>query len=353
MKSREIVRRSIHFDSPPRLPFAGSMGETDFTGDTVALFPDFPCTWWLGGGGRDEWGCEWVVEPGTKDMGQVKNVVLPDLAAYAQVAVPDALNPKRYARWEPVLERAEREGKYVVVCNGPILFERAHFLHGFTETLVDAMDNPEGMRAFLRHVARYHLDTIRYVREHFPGRIHGYRGTDDWGTQTAPLVSPGVFAEVFQPVYAEIFGAVHDAGMDAWMHSCGQNLELVPALIDAGLDVINLLQPRIFPIPRLKELRGRIAFEMVGDMQTTLPTGDRDAIRREIEEIVDACCAETGGLVVMKVDRMFTEADGVAPELAGFCEAEYRRLDPWASRPPQNARMGAAASHVRGLSSPL
>ena len=329
MNACEIVRRAIRFEGPPRLPFTGSMGETDFTGDTVALFPEFPCIWWLGGGGRDEWGCEWVVEPGAKDMGQVKNVVLPDLESYGEVAVPDALNPQRYAAWAPVLERAEREGKYVVLCNGPFLFERAHFLHGFVETLVDALENPDGLRALLRHLARYHLDTIRYVRGHFPGRIHGYRGTDDWGTQTAPLVSPDVFADVFQPVYAEIFGAVHDAGMDAWMHSCGHNLALIPGLVEAGLDVINLLQPQLFPVPLLKGLRGRICFEMAGDMQRTLPTGDRAAIRREIGEILDACCTDAGGLIVEKMDRMFFEAGGISPETGRFCEQEYRRLDPW------------------------
>ena len=332
MTSCEVVRRSIRFEAPPRLPFTGSMGETDFTGDTVALFPDFGRAWWLGGGGRDEWGCEWVVEPGSRDMGQVKNVVLPDLADFARVAVPDALDPQRYRHWEPILDRAAREGRYVVLCNGPFLFERVHFLHGFAETLMDSLEQPERMQAFLRHLARYHLDTIRYVREHFNGRIHGYRGTDDWGTQTAPLVSPAVFNTVFKPVYAAIFGAIHDAGMDVWMHACGEVLELLDAFIDAGLDVANLLQPSIFPVPRLGAWRGRLCFEMVADMQSTLPRGDRDALRREIAAIVEACCAPDGGLIAMRVDRMFTEADGIDPALAGFCAATYRQLDPWRAK---------------------
>lgn len=332
MIARNVVRRAIRFGYPTRLPFTGNMGETDFSGDTVAVFPDFGCNWWLGGGGRDEWGCVWEVNPATKDMGQVKNIVLPDLGDYEQVAIPNALAPRRYAAWEPVLERAERDGKYVVLCNGPFLFERAHFLHEFSQTLIDSIERPEMMQQFLRRLAGYHLDTIRYVREHFPGRIHGYRGTDDWGSQTATLVSPHVFRDVFWPVYREIFRAIHAAGMDAWMHSCGQIFELIPAFIDAGLDVINLLQPAIFPIPRLKELRGRICFEMVGDMQTTLPKGDCDAIRAEIEAILDACCAESGGLVVIKPDRMFFEADGISPDVGRFCEAEYRRLDPWRNR---------------------
>jgi len=336
MTPKEVVRRAIRFQEPPRLPFAGSMGETDFTGDTVALFPDFGLKWWLGGGGCDEWGCVWEVKPEARDMGQVKNIVLRDLEDYAQARVPDALNPARYAHWPRLLDQAEREGKYVVVCNGPFLFERAHFLHGFTETLMDIADNPAVMRAFLRRLARYHLDTLRYIKEHFPGRVHGYRGTDDWGTQTAALISPAAFREVFQPVYAGIFAAAHEAGMDVWMHSCGQVLSLAPCLIEAGLDVINLLQPAIFPLPRLKDLRGRVCFEVVGDVQSTLPGGDRGAIRREIEAILDACCATSGGIVVEKLDRMLLDADGIAPEVGAFCEETYRQLDPWCAKVDMN-----------------
>ena len=104
------------------------MGDTDFSGDTVALFPDVGVKFWLGGGGTDEWGCRWEVHPGTKDMGQVKSITLADVADYAALKVPDASDPKRYAAWPAILDRAEREGKYLVVCNGPFLFERAHFL---------------------------------------------------------------------------------------------------------------------------------------------------------------------------------------------------------------------------------
>jgi len=50
----------------------------------------------------------------------------------------------------PAGRRAVREDKYVVCCNGPYLFERAYFLHGFEDTLMDIMVKPETMGAFLR-----------------------------------------------------------------------------------------------------------------------------------------------------------------------------------------------------------
>ncbi|MDD5706073.1 MAG: uroporphyrinogen decarboxylase family protein [Kiritimatiellae bacterium] len=332
MNSRELTQRAIHFGHPQRLPFMGSIGKTDFSGDVVAIFPEFSLKYWLGGGGTDEWGCRWEVDPGFKDMGQVKNTVLPRLEDFETVTIPDALNPSRYAAWEPILARAEREGKYVVLCNGCLLFERAHFLHGFENTLMDSVLEPERMRAFLRHVARYHLDTIRYVREHFAGRIHGYRGTDDWGSQTGPLVSPRVFADVYQPVYAEVFAAIHEAGMDVWMHSCGQNLALLPLLIESGLNVVNLMQPNVFPLPRLAELRGRVCFEVCADVQATLPHGDRDLLASEIQALLDTCCTDGGGVIESTLDRMWLDAEGLDPEIAALCHREYRSRDPFRRR---------------------
>jgi len=340
MTSLELVRAAIRFEGPERLPFTGSMGETDFSGDTVAVFPDLGARWWLGGGGTDEWGCRWETDPGSGDMGQVKNVVLPDLADYRSVKVPDAADPRRYAHWEAVLERAEREGRYVVCCNGPFLVERAHFLHGFENTMVDVAAQPDLMRDFLRHIAGYHAETIRYISRRYAGRVHGYRGTDDWGTQTGPLVSPASFAAVFQPVYTELFDLVHEAGMDAWMHSCGQNLAVLPGLIEAGLDVVNLMQPNVFPIPRLAEFRGRVCFEVCADAQSTLPGGDRGRIAEEIRALLDACCTERGGLIEVKLDRMYFDADGVSPETGAFCHEEYRRRDPFARRAGEGGSRG-------------
>lgn len=43
MTSPEVISRTIHFRSPDRLPSIGSMGETDFSGDTVAISPDCSC----------------------------------------------------------------------------------------------------------------------------------------------------------------------------------------------------------------------------------------------------------------------------------------------------------------------
>jgi hypothetical protein len=305
------------------------MAETDFSGDTVAIFPDFGMKWWLGEGGKDEWGSIWEIVQGHKDMGQVKNRAIDNLKNFPSIRIPDAFSNKRYSHWDEILKRAEKEDKYVVCCNGPYLFERAHFLYGFENTLIAIMEEPDELQAFLRHISKYHFNTIRYISENFNGRIHGYRGTDDWGTQNATFISPEKFRQIFLPVYKEIFGFAHNSGLDVWMHSCGQIYDIIPLLIEAGVDVINLMQPEIFPVERLSEFRGKICFEICPDIQTILPKGNKNEIEDEIKKILNFCCADSGGLIEMKLDRMICEGNNIDPEIGEFCHNVFQKFDPF------------------------
>jgi len=331
MNGFERVRAAIRFGTPDRLPVTGSMMRCDFSGDTVAVFAETGFEHWLGGGGEDEWGCLWVVDPAHPNMGQVKNRVLTDLEAFAEVRVPDAADPTRYAHLPGILDRAEREGRYVVMCNGSLVFERMHFLYGFEETLVAIIQEPDLTRRFAEHLARFHIDTVQTLAKLFPGRIHGYRGTDDWGSQLAPFISPAMFATVFQPVYASLFASCHDAGMDTWMHSCGQVVPLIEHFIDMGVHIAQLSQPQVYPMPAIKPFAGRIAFEMNGDVQMTAETGDEKRIADEVAAIVDATCTPAGGLVVQQIDPDQAKANELPGHVAGVYAESYRRLDPYAN----------------------
>ncbi len=60
--------------------------------------------------------------------------------------------------------------------------------------------------------------------------------SDDLGQKGRPLLSPRMFRRFFFEPYKELFGAIHDIGARIFLHSCGNIVELLPLLIDAGLD---------------------------------------------------------------------------------------------------------------------
>ena len=83
------------------------------------------------------------------------------------------------------------------------------------------------------------------------------------------------------------------------MHSCGQVTEIIDPLIDIGLDVINLQQPRALGIEAVGErFAGKICFQSLCDIQHTLPFKSHDEIRAEAKLLLDKWGTDAGGFIL-------------------------------------------------------
>jgi uroporphyrinogen-III decarboxylase len=60
---------------------------------------------------------------------------------------------------------------------------------------------------------------------------------DDWGSQRAPFFSLNTVREMLVPYLSRIVDSCHRRGMYFELHSCGKNEMLVPAMIEAGVDI--------------------------------------------------------------------------------------------------------------------
>jgi uroporphyrinogen decarboxylase len=309
------------------MPVCSSAMRTEIAEDVVYVFPEFQGSkWWTGEGGVDEWGCRWELSPDTQDMGQVVGHPLASLRALQTLPRPDAAVDARYTHLGAQLDAAG--DRYVVFCNGTCLFERAHMVRGFANFLEDLCDDPDGVEALLDLLLQYHLDSVAALAARFPGRIHGYRVTDDWGTQQGPMIHPDRFRNLFFPRYQRLFAAVHAAGMHAWLHSCGKHEPLLEQLIEAGLNVANLTQPAIFDIPAFgARFAGRLAFEAANDTQTTMVQGDPTAIRREAEDLLAHWVTPAGGWLLMT--DVAPESTGIAPASVTVMRQAFLDADPW------------------------
>ena len=254
MSSYQIVRRAIHFQRPERLPLSfDALGLTDF--HNVAwnqVLPSASAGWTVSDTGSlsmtDHWGCVWARSE-MENMGQVKGHPLADWAALDHYRWPDPDDPHFYARME---ERfAGANGKYVTTSIFMLLFERMHTLHGFENTLTDLYLERERIERLADRIVAFDLRVIENIAQRFPGRIHGFSFTDDWGTQQNVFINPRLWDTFFKPRYQRIFDACHAAGWTVNMHSCGRVTGILDSLIEIGLDVINLQQPRALGIEEI------------------------------------------------------------------------------------------------------
>jgi uroporphyrinogen decarboxylase len=323
MTPYEVVKRAITFQRPDRLPMRFStlgLNDTHYVATNAIGTGDHSKRQTY-----DEWHCLWVRSE-VANMGQVLGHPLADWSAVDSYQWPNPDDPAYYAG---MAERfADSEGKYVCTGIFMLLFERMHTLHGMDNVLTELYIDRPRMEYLADRIVEFDLAVIRNIGQRFPGRIHGFTFTDDWGTELATFVSPRMWCEFFQPRYARIFQAAHEQGWDVWMHSCGKVNEIVGPLIEIGLNVINLQQPRALGIEELGErFAGQICFESLCDIQATLPFKGRDDIRAEARLLLERWGTPQGGFILS--DYGDGEAIGVPLWKKEAMLEAFREFDPY------------------------
>jgi uroporphyrinogen decarboxylase len=294
MSSYEVVRRAIEFRRPDRLPVRF---------DSLGL-SDIHSVGWnqIGTGDNnlkeslDEWGCTWV-RSDMQNMGQVKGHPLQGWSALQHYRWPDPDDPAFYTGMEQRF--AGSDGKYITTGIFMLLFERMHALHGFENTLSDLVLERERMEMLADRIVEIDLGIINNISGRFPGQIHGFGFSEDWGSQERVFVRPQLWQDFFIPRYKKLFDAMHVAGWHVWMHSCGKVNEIIGSLIDLGVNVINLQQPRALGIEAIGErFRGRICFESLCDIQHTLPFKSDAEIQAEARLLLETWGTPQGGFIL-------------------------------------------------------
>ena len=121
----------------------------------------------------------------------------------------------------------------------------------------------------------------------------------DLGTQTAPFIRPSIHAERIAPLIGKFCDFIHrNSDCKVFMHSCGAMEPFIPALIQAGVDVLNPVQvscANMNPV-RLKEKYGRdISFWGGGcETQNILGRGTPEDVRQNVRELMSAFAPGSG-----------------------------------------------------------
>ena len=309
MDSYEIMMRNIHFDSPERIGLRfNSLGVSD----VFRIYVQPPLKYRpsdkknvrmdkkirTAPGSTDEWGCTWesLEEEGSGDMGQVLHPPIRDLEQVSSYPFPDPYDPCHFDGLEDALQLSQ--GKFVQLNSPFCLFERLHFLYGFSETLRDLALLREKMEVLIDRVIAYQIGIVEMAGRLGKGRIHCFDTTDDWGTQTNMFISPKMWREIFKPRYKKLIDTIHANGMLLRFHTDGRINAIFPDLLELGVDILNVHQPLLLGIDDVAEkLSGKICLEVSSDVQQTLPTCNEQRIKNEVQEIVQKWCTPRGGLI--------------------------------------------------------
>jgi len=197
-------------------------------------------------------------------------------------------------------------------CN---LMEWGQYLYRNDNFLALLAGEPDRAHDILERLTQFHMKGL----EKFLGLVGEYvdviNFSDDLGMQTGPMISPRMYREFFKPRHAAMWARAKKlANAKVMLHCCGAVRQLLPDLIDAGLDAINPVQIscRGMDAGGLKRDFGRdLTFWGGGcDTQQILPCGTPAEVRAHVLRQCQTL-APGGGFVFQQVHNILAN---VPPE---------------------------------------
>ncbi len=203
----------------------------------------------------------------------------------------------------------------IMVAFGGNLLEWGQFLRRFDNFLLDIAENPKRVEALLDKLVEIHLANLEKILPAIGDYVQIIQMGDDLGTQSASQISPRTYRELFKPRHKIIYDYIKKhSNAHIFLHSCGSVAELLPDLIDIGVEILNPVQTSAGGMEpeRLKREFGRdITFWGGGcDTQEVLPYHTPQEIDRHVKERIDIF-APDGGFVFAQIHNIMSN---VPPE---------------------------------------
>ena len=216
---------------------------------------------------------------------------------------PEKIDRKLLDQWTQHAKFLHENTDYAVVLAHPVfgVFELGCWMFGFDDYLYRLVDEPELIHAFSQRV----LDYQKKVSEIYYGALGRYidctMSGDDFGTQIGSLISTAMFDDMVKPYLKERITYTKKFTDGFYkQHTCGSVYNLIPSLIDCGVDILNPIQPGTYMMEpeRLKaDFGDKISFWGGIDIQRLLPKGSVSEVKAEVQRII-SILGQGGGFIL-------------------------------------------------------
>ena len=230
-----------------------------------------------------------------------------DVTAFAW---PDPQDPGRFrgmADRARHIREVERRAVFVgSLCAG---VTEMHFrLRGYEDGYMDLAADPALARQIMEKVTELKLAYWEKVLDEIGDLIDIAAEADDLGAQHAPLFSPRTYREIVKPLHAELIRYIKSRSRARFfLHSCGAIRDLIPDLIEIGVDCLNPVQVSAtnMDTATLKTEFGKDITFWGGsvDPQGTLARGTPDEVRAEARRRIGDL-KPGGGFVFASIHNM-------------------------------------------------
>ncbi len=229
---------------------------------------------------RDEFGVVWNRSGADRDIGVVDTPLIADIEDHT-----GTFPPCDTARLRRDLEAlvATKGDRFTMMQFGFCMFERSWSLAGMENVLMAMVASPDALEELYDAILDRTLPLIDIAVEY---DIDGVMFGDDWGQQRGLIMGAAHWRRFIKPRMAQLYARAKRAGKKVLQHSCGDCAEILPDLVEIGLDCYQTVQPEVYDLEAVKRQYGKnLSFWGGISTQQALPWMQPDALRAEIRRV--------------------------------------------------------------------
>jgi uroporphyrinogen decarboxylase len=191
--------------------------------------------------------------------------------------------------YSSLAEQCDKYEGFAIAYGNADIFERPALVRGWENFLCDTSLNPDWVDFILKKFLDFFVEDFTRCLEATRGRIDIFWALTDLGTQSGLLQSRKMFQRFIAPATKTLAEQCHRNAVNFMFHSCGSVRELIPDLIELGVDILNPIQPAatgMEPEGLKRDFGDRLCFHGGIDIQYLLPLEPPEAVRKEVQRRV-------------------------------------------------------------------
>ena len=197
------------------------------------------------------------------------------------------------------------------ICIGSLncFFMICSYLRGMDKFLMDLVSNKKLAEFLISEVGEFCLEFSKQELLNFGKRADYYSGWDDVAGQSGMLFSPEIFKKYFLPLYKRLIANVKKEGLVFNWHCCGSVHSILPCMIDAGIDIFDVVQTsaKDMELEKMFKMYGKIICMHGGiDVQKLLIFGSKKDIENEVKKVI-GLWGNNGGIILAPSHEVLPE----------------------------------------------
>ena len=167
------------------------------------------------------------------------------------------------------------------------VWETSWYIRGMEPLMMDMMSDEPGAEILLDRITEMSIQRAKLYVE--AGVDILYFG-DDVGMQHSLMMSEELYVKWLKPRLKRVIDAARaiNPNVIIFYHTCGYVTPLIHHLIEAGIDVLNPIQPECMDFKDIfAEFQGKVAFHGTIGTQSVMPFGTPQEVKAEVKRNLD------------------------------------------------------------------